>query len=168
MCDPSGPVCDAGPVTNLPTLIAVDIDGTLLSSTGTVLPGTRAEFARARAAGATIALASGRPIAGLRRLAHRVRLDTSGLVYIGVNGAVSVEADTGQLLARHPLPIETARRIAALAAEHDITVMICDGDDLVVDRPDSSAVTFEAEGNDLRLRAVPDVTALSGDDVVVV
>lgn len=76
-------------MTSLPTLIAVDIDGTLLSSTGRVLPGTRAEFARAQAAGATIALISGRPIAGLRRLVQRVRLDTTGFVFVGSNGSAA-------------------------------------------------------------------------------
>lgn len=151
---------------NPPSLIAVDIDGTLLSSKGTILPGTRAEFARARAAGATIVLASGRPVAGLRRLVRRLRLDTDGVVYSGVNGAVSIDAETGDLLARHGLDPETVRGIAALAKENGVIPMLCDGDDLVVDTEDPQVV-IEAEGNDLNLRIVGDVTTLTEDEVSV-
>lgn len=150
-----------------PALIAVDIDGTLLASSGTILPGTRAEFARARQAGATIVLASGRPVAGLRRLVRRLRLETDGLVLCGVNGSVSEDAATGRVLARHPMSIDVVRRIVALAHEHDVTVMLCDGDDLVVEDADEPQVQFEAQGNELTLRAVEGLADLTGDDVTV-
>ncbi len=151
-----------------PALVAVDIDGTLLTSAGTVLPGTRAEFARARAAGATIVLASGRPIAGLRRLARRLRLDTAGFVFVGGNGSVAIDVDSGEQLLRRSLPFEEALGMIRYAVAHDILVMVCDGDELVVDRPDDPQVAIEADGNDLRVRAVPDLTQLCVDDGVTV
>lgn len=150
-----------------PALIAVDIDGTLLASDGTVLPGTRAEFARARELGATIVLASGRPVAGLRRLVDRLKLDDRGFVLTGVNGAVSVDAGSGEVLGRHPMGLDLVHEIVTLAAEHGVIPMLCDGDDLVVDRPDDPQVDIEAEGNGLHLRAVPDLGAVTGDDVTV-
>lgn len=148
--------------------MAVDIDGTLLTSTGTVLPGTRAEFARAQAAGATIVLASGRPIAGLRRLARRLRLDTAGFVFVGGNGSVALDVDSGEVLLRRPLPFEQAVEMIRFANAHDVVVMVCDGDDLVVDRPDDPQVGHESDGNGLRVRAVPDLTRLRADDGIVV
>lgn len=152
-----------------PAVIAVDIDGTLLTSSGTVLPSTRAEFARARDAGATIALSSGRPVAGLRRLVRRLRLDATGFVLVGANGSVSVDADSGEVIARHPIAQDVLADIIALAKEHDIIVMLCSGDDLIVDRPHERQVDIEAEGNDLRVVAVPDLAqvAAPGSDVVV-
>lgn len=154
-------------MTSPPALIAVDIDGTLLSSDGTVLPGTRAEFARARAAGATIVLASGRPVAGLRRLVDRLELDAHGFVFTGANGAVSVDADSGEVLARHPMSLDLVRAIMTLATEHGIVPMLCDGEHLVVDRPDDPQVEIEAEGNGLIVRAVAELGALTVDDVTV-
>lgn len=154
-------------MTRTPSLIAVDIDGTMLSSAGRVLPGTRAEFARAQAAGATIALTSGRPIAGLRRLVQRVRLDTTGFVFVGSNGSRSADAGTGAVLTSHLLPLAVVHRIVTLCTQHGVIAMLCDGDDLVVDRPDSSQVRFEADGNDLRLRAVPDLASLTDAEVSV-
>lgn len=154
-----------GTSTTAPRIIAVDIDGTLLSTSGTVLPGTRAEFARARDAGATIVLASGRPVVGLQVLAEKVRLDTDGCVLVGGNGSRSVRADTADVVARHGLEFELTARIAKLAAQHDIVVMMCEDDALIVDRPDEPQVVFEAEGNGQRVRAVPDLTALTADEI---
>lgn len=148
-----------------PRIIAVDIDGTLLSTRGMVLPGTRAEFARARRQGATIVFASGRPVVGLQQLTEKVRLDTAGSVLVGGNGSRSVHADSGAVLARHGLDFELTARIARLAAQHDIVVMMCEDDALIVDRPDEPQVIFEAEGNGQVLRAVSDLTELAEDDV---
>ena len=148
-----------------PRIIAVDIDGTLLSTRGTVLPGTRAEFARARQQGATIMFASGRPVVGLQLLAERLMLDTSGAVFIGGNGSRSVDADTGAVLARQGLEFGLVAGIVELAAEHDIIVMLCEDDALIVDRPDHPQVIFEAEGNGQVVRAVPDLAGLAEGDV---
>lgn len=148
-----------------PRIIAVDIDGTLLSTRGMVLPGTRAEFARARQQGATIVFASGRPVVGLQQLAERVQLDTSGGVFVGGNGSRSVLADTGAVVARHGLGFEFTSRIIGLAAEHDIVVMICEDHKLITDRPENTQVIFEAEGNGQTLQAVPDLAALTEADV---
>ncbi len=146
-------------MTSRPRLIALDIDGTLLSSRGSVLPGTRAELTRAHDAGATIVLASGRPVAGLRSLLRRVRLDLPGMVLIGVNGAVTLERASGDILARHRVDSALVARIVALCAQHDILAMLCDGDRLVVDRPQDPQVIFEAEGNDLQIVGVDDLGA---------
>ena len=142
----------------LPRIIAVDIDGV-------VLPGTRAEIARARAHGATIMFASGRPVVGLIYLARRLHLDTSGCILMGGNGSRSVDADTGTVVARHGIDFDLVARIVRLAAEHDIVVMICEDDALIVDRPEEPQVVFEAEGNGQVVRAVPDLTALTSADV---
>ena len=64
------------------------------------------------AAGATIVLASGRPIAGLRRLARRLRLDTAGFVFVGGNGSVAIDVDSGEQLLRRSLPRSSPGRWA--------------------------------------------------------
>ena len=143
-----------------PAIVAVDIDGTLLTRTGEVLPRTRAELARARAAGASVVLASGRPVAGLRRLVRRLQLEASGFVFAGSNGSVVVDADTGETLARHSLPADLVREMVTFAGEHDVLVLLCDADDLLTDRPDDPQVSIEARGNDLTVRGVPDLRDL--------
>lgn len=144
-----------------PAIIAVDIDGTLLDPQGRVLPGTRAEFARARTQGTTILLASGRPIPGLRRLVETVHLGRDGLVLAGSNGSVVVDGATGAPIARHSIDDATTRRLLTFASRFDgVVLMACDGDELVVDRPEDPQVSIECDGNAMTLRAVPDLTAL--------
>lgn len=83
-----------------------------------------------------------------------VRLDTTGFVFVGSNGSRSADAATGEILTSHLLPPAIVHRIIGLCAQRGAIPMLCDGDDLVVDRPDSSQVRFETGGNALRLRAV--------------
>lgn len=55
----------------LPTLIATDVDGTLLDDDEQITPRTRAAVAAAVAAGTQFVLATGRPPAGWRLLSTR-------------------------------------------------------------------------------------------------
>ncbi|WP_168582647.1 Cof-type HAD-IIB family hydrolase [Gephyromycinifex aptenodytis] len=139
-------------------LIVTDIDGTLLSRQGLILPGTRAELARARAAGATLALASGRPLPGLRRLVRDMHLDPSGLVLIGVNGAVVADAASGQVYNRRALEPSITARICTIAQSYPVTTMFCAGDDLIAADPDAERVGMEVKGNEMNFVHLPDMT----------
>jgi len=48
-------------------LLALDVDGTLLTSRGTISPATQAALVRARARGLLITLATGRRLATVRQ-----------------------------------------------------------------------------------------------------
>jgi hypothetical protein len=86
-------------------LIALDIDGTLLTTSKGVSPRTRAALEEARRAGAHIVLVTGRrypaALKVARELAHAVPL-------VLHNGALIVE--DGRVLRCRPLPREAARR----------------------------------------------------------
>lgn len=66
-------------------LVCVDVDGTLVGSSGTVLPAVWRAAERARAAGVRLAVCSGRPGFGLSRV-YAERLDAAGW-HIFQNGA---------------------------------------------------------------------------------
>lgn len=75
-------------------LICVDVDGTLVGSSGDVLPEVWPAVERAREAGARLVICSGRPAFGqTRRLAER--LDPAGW-HIFQNGASIVHLPTGR------------------------------------------------------------------------
>ena len=114
-------------------LIAIDIDGTLLDSSGRVPPRNRRAVQRAAAAGIHIVLATGRayhhavPIT--RELDHAAVLIVS-------NGALTKTAG-GETLARRLLPRPTALAVlAALRPRHR-------GVAVIFDRPDARQYTFE-------------------------
>ncbi len=91
-------------------LIAIDIDGTLMPSTGPkISPRNCAALKAAEAAGIEIVIATGRRQAYAMPLIAQVGLDENS-VMISSNGAV-VRGFEGQLLDRRFLPVETARQL---------------------------------------------------------
>ena len=91
-------------------LIAIDIDGTLMSSTGPrISPRNCAALRAAEAVGIEIVIATGRRQAYAMPLIAQVCLDENS-VMISSNGAV-VRGFDGQLLDRRFLPVETARQL---------------------------------------------------------
>jgi Cof subfamily protein (haloacid dehalogenase superfamily) len=79
-------------------LICIDVDGTLVGTSGSVLPGVWAAAEQARAAGVRLAICSGRPAFGLARQ-YASRLDGDGW-HVFQNGASVVSAATGQSMSK--------------------------------------------------------------------
>jgi Cof subfamily protein (haloacid dehalogenase superfamily) len=91
-------------------LIAIDIDGTLMPSTGPkISPRNCAALRAAEAAGIEIVIATGRRQAFAMPLIAQVGLSDDS-VMISSNGAV-VRGFDGELLDRRFLPVETARQL---------------------------------------------------------
>jgi Cof subfamily protein (haloacid dehalogenase superfamily) len=110
-------------------LICVDVDGTLIGSSGDVLPAVWEAVERARGAGARLVICSGRPAFGLTR-ALAERLDPTGW-HVFQNGASIVHLPTGRsrsvCLPREAVEGLVARareteRILELYADFDYTV----------------------------------------------
>ena len=96
-------------------LIAIDIDGTLMPSTGPrISPRNCAALQAAEAAGIEIVISTGRRQAYAMPLIAQVGLSENS-VMISSNGAV-VRGFDGELLDRRFLPVETARRLCIAVA----------------------------------------------------
>jgi Cof subfamily protein (haloacid dehalogenase superfamily) len=95
-------------------VIAVDLDGTLLRSDSTVSTRTVEVLARATAAGARVVVVTARPPRFTRLLAAEAGI--SG-VAVCSNGAIVADLGSETMEIVGPLPIETARRTAALLTE---------------------------------------------------
>jgi Cof subfamily protein (haloacid dehalogenase superfamily) len=93
-------------------LVCIDVDGTLVGSSGTVLPAVWAAAARARAAGIRLAICSGRPGFGYTR-DFAGRLDKDGW-HVFQNGASVVHLQTGRSLSAM-LPTESVAALVARA-----------------------------------------------------
>jgi Cof subfamily protein (haloacid dehalogenase superfamily) len=102
-------------------LIAIDIDGTLMPSTGPrISPRNCAALQAAEAAGIEIVIATGRRQAYAMPLIAQVGLSEDS-VMISSNGAV-VRGFDGELLDRRFLPLETARQLCV--ALHGYQTMV--------------------------------------------
>jgi Cof subfamily protein (haloacid dehalogenase superfamily) len=106
-------------------LIAIDIDGTLVSSTGPkISPRNCAALRAAEAAGIEVVIATGRRQAYAMPLIAQVGLNENA-VMISSNGAV-VRGFDGDLLDRRFLPVETARRLSVALRGHGTLVFTFD------------------------------------------
>jgi Cof subfamily protein (haloacid dehalogenase superfamily) len=89
-------------------LVAIDLDGTLLRSDGSVSSRTRAALAATRQAGIEVAIVTARSPRSVRTIAADLGL--SGLA-ICANGATVYDLDTDEIVHHQPLAVETAHRL---------------------------------------------------------
>lgn len=97
----------------LPSLIASDVDGTLLDADERVTARTRAAVRAAVAAGATFVLATGRPPRWIAPV-----VDELGFAPMSVcaNGAVIYDPGRDRIVSARTLPTELLRELAEIAA----------------------------------------------------
>ena len=108
-------------------LIAIDIDGTLMPSTGPkISPRNCAALQAAEAAGIEIVISTGRRQAYAMPLIAQLGLSEDS-VMISSNGAV-VRSFDGELLDRRFLPVETARELCAALRGYGTMVFTFDRD----------------------------------------
>jgi Cof subfamily protein (haloacid dehalogenase superfamily) len=115
-------------------LLALDIDGTILDSHGSLLDANRDAIARAIGAGVEVALATGRRYDFARPIFERL---PAPLTLILSNGAI-VKTRDGQTQMRRLLPREIAREVIARVPHHRESAAV------VFDRPREGQVVFEA------------------------
>ena len=111
-----------------PRLLAFDIDGTLIRTSGEVSQPVRAALERAQAAGMVVGVATGRPWPQ----AHEVIEDAGGMDFaVCLNGAVIIEGDTGDPIAIRAmsgeLAVEAARRARAVLPDVTLASDMADG-----------------------------------------
>lgn len=97
-----------------PSVVASDLDGTLLCSDGTLCQRTRRALAQAEAAGATVVLCTARPARWMRPLEDAIGDQT---VAICANGAVMWDLKAGCVLESFALKPAIAREVVALLRE---------------------------------------------------
>lgn len=148
--------------------IVLDIDGTLTNDAKVVTPLTREALMRAQEAGVRVILASGRPVQGLRALAHELDLDRYHGMLVAFNGAHVVDAETDEVLYEQPMAVEDMHDLIAHLRNFDVITWVTDGPYLYVEDAFRCDITFkgapfnivkyERDACDLMIREVRDLT----------
>ena len=94
-------------------LIALDLDGTLLTSRKKVSPKTLATLKKAREKGILVVPLSGRPLPGVLKVFEPFKLDPADNFAICYNGGLVQRMD-GEVLSASPLTDENVEHILAL------------------------------------------------------
>ena len=104
-------------------LLALDLDGTLLSSRGELSERNRRALDEARARGVRVSVVTGRRFRDARPLALELGLDVP---VISHNGALTKHARTLETVSVKLMPLEAAREVLRVGRERSLDAMISD------------------------------------------
>jgi Cof subfamily protein (haloacid dehalogenase superfamily) len=100
-----------------PRLVALDLDGTLLRSDGSLSERTRRALKTVAAAGVELVVVTARPPRYVAPIAAELEL---GAVALCANGAIEYDLGTGRWRASRPLPEAAARRVVEVLSGPEV------------------------------------------------
>jgi len=136
-------------------IIALDIDGTLISSEHKMLPETKEAIILAQEKGLKVVLASGRPTPGMMNLAEELELARFGGFVLSYNGGRITNIKTKEIIYEVFLKPEEAHEIYDLAKENQVNIMAYDGVDIITEDHDEY-IQIESDINAMPLRSTGD------------
>ena len=140
-------------------LLVLDVDGTLLNSQRKVSGRTVQTLRKIQQMGVRIALASGRPVCGMRPLALELDLASYGGFLISCNGCEVRNAQTDEVLFERRIDVSMIPYIEKKARKLGLVMAYYEGDEVVSTDISNSHVRDEAELNGMRLRQVDSMGA---------
>lgn len=129
-------------------MIALDLDGTLLTDKKIISEKTKATILKAKKDGHIVVIATGRPHRASIEFYHQLGLDTP---MVNFNGALIHHPTDQKWDALHsPLPNRTAKKIIETCYELDVNNILAEiGDEIYLDRYDKELIDiFHAAGQD--------------------
>lgn len=137
-------------------LIALDMDGTLLTPDHQISPAVREAIRKARAQGIIVVLASGRPYIGIKKYVAELGLNIPGQYCISYNGGLVQRAEDGSCVAEVTLGHSDYLKFEQLARQLGVHFQALDKTHLYTPNNDISQYTVHEgylTGIPLRYRA---------------
>lgn len=114
--------------------IALDLDGTLVGESHHVSEKNKRAVKKAAQKGIKIILASGRPFAGIQKIAEEMELSRLGGYVVGANGGCVVDMKTGNRIGYKTIPTELYQEIDKLVKEwKNVEVLTYDEDSMLIE-----------------------------------
>lgn len=137
-------------------LMVMDVDGTLTRSDRKISDVTRDAVIEAQKRGKTIAIASGRSIAGIRGIASGISLEEYGGYIIAYNGTTIINCKTGECIFNQTIPDALIQPVYEAALELSVGIMAYNdaAKELIVANGVTSYVRADAEACRVTLREV--------------
>lgn len=135
-------------------MIVLDIDGTLTNNEKEISSRTKVVLQKAQEQGIILALASGRPIVGLRKFSHELELDSHHGLLIAYNGGRVIDAQTDQLLYEKLIPVDQAITLLKHFEKFPVNPMVTDDSYLYVPDINGYKVDYEKSINGLPVKEV--------------
>lgn len=113
-------------------VIALDLDGTLLTPTKTLLPSSLQALARAREAGFTPIIVTGRHHVAIHPFYQALALDTPAIC---CNGTYLYDYQAKKVIEADPLPVAQALQLIDMLNEHKVHALMYVDDAMVYETP---------------------------------
>jgi len=113
-------------------VIALDLDGTLLTPTKTLLPSSLQALARAREAGFTPIIVTGRHHVAIHPFYQALALDTPAIC---CNGTYLYDYQAKKVMEADPLPVAQALQLIDMLNEHQVHALMYVDDAMVYETP---------------------------------
>ena len=136
----------------MPSIIALDLDGTLLNSHKEITPRTLAALIRQQEQGATLVIASGRPVCGSAPFVRQLALRQHKGFVIAFNGAEILECATNKILYENTLPTDVLPTIHSLSKHPTCTMLTYVNDIIVTEDATNPHVQYAAHINRMTIR----------------
>ena len=108
-------------------LIVLDIDGTLTNSKKEITPRTKEALIKIQERGVYVAIASGRPTPGTKKVAQELELSRFGNYVLSFNGGRVINCNTGEVLEKN-IPAKMAGVLCEEARQHGVGIMTYDSE----------------------------------------
>lgn len=105
-------------------MLVLDVDGTLVGSDKQISENTRRAIIEAQKRGKTVAIASGRSIAGIRKTAANISLEQYGGYVIAYNGTTVVNCKTGECIYNQMVPQEMVKPVYEAAKKAGVGIVV--------------------------------------------
>lgn len=115
-------------------LVAIDLDGTLLTDDKKISPHNLEVLKKAKAQGVKVVLCTGRPLAAITPFIEQLGLNEPGDYSITFNGGLVQKNDTGEILSKSALTLADVQRISQLMVELALPVDVL-SEELVLQLP---------------------------------
>jgi len=109
-------------------LIVLDIDGTLTNSKKEVTPRTKEALIKIQEQGIYVAIATGRPTPGTKKIAEELQLERFGNYVLSFNGGRVINCKTKEVVLDKTLPPEMAWELCDVAMENGVGILTYDSE----------------------------------------
>ncbi|WP_332448331.1 Cof-type HAD-IIB family hydrolase [Sphaerochaeta sp.] len=135
-------------------VLALDLDGTLTTSTKEITLRTKNAIDEARKRGVHIVLASGRPVLGIEHVARTLGLLGNDATILAYNGGQLVSTKDLSVLWERTVDVPTIHTCFSYAKQHGLAALSYDDKGVITEMPDDRYVHLEAYNNAIPIRRV--------------
>lgn len=141
---------------NTYSLLAIDLDGTLVNSDKVITPRTLKALEEVQQKGVQIVISTGRPVEGAMHIAEQLELTQRGGFLVSYNGALVHDCLAGEEIFSCPVPDRHIPFLLQRALENDCAFVVYQGDVVLTTDASSEYVQYSGRNNHLPVREARD------------